>query len=375
MRSTSDRVASVTSPSRNRATEPRTDTAGVDRPREPRAHSWRQAHRSTTRVARLPILSILLLSVACSGDKAKGNVPNDSASGGAAGQNTLLVMNAAAATLPLRAVLDSFTARTGISYQQEPGASLEVARRITETGRRPDVVLLADPQVFPALLLPRYTSWYALIGRNRIVIAYTAKSRGADTISGQNWRSVLLAPGVETGRSDPNLDPSGYRTLLVFQLAERFYKDAGLARRLLDAAPARNVRPREADQVALLQAHELDYIWTYENLAQNHGLPYVKLPNDIDLGTPEDSGSYANAVTRVLGKRPGDTLTMRGAPILFAVTVLDSAPHRAAGERFVRYLVSPEGRRILRAAHFDALETPAIVGVRAPRLTNSDSVP
>jgi molybdate/tungstate transport system substrate-binding protein len=178
---------------------------------------------------------------------------------------------------------------------------------------------------------------------------------------------------VETGRADPNLDPSGYRTLLVFQLAERFYHDPGLAKRLLDAAPARNVRPREADQVALLQAHELDYIWTYENLAQNHALSYVKLPNEIDLGTPADSLAYATASTRILGKRVGDTLTMRGAPIVFAVSLLDSAEHRSEGEQFLRYLLSPTGKRILRAAHFDVLDTAIVIGNKAPRINASDS--
>lgn len=301
-----------------------------------------------------------------------GSTQGDSV--GAVGRSAgpLLVMNAAAATLPIRAVLDSFSARTGISYEQEPGASLEVARRITETGRRPDVVVLADPQVFPSMLMPQFTTWYALFGRNRIVLAYTPRSRGAREISPNNWREVILRPGVETGRADPNTDPSGYRTLLVFELAERYYRDAGLAKRLRDAAPARNVRPREADQVALLETHELDYIWTYENLAQNRSLPYIKLPDAVDLGNAGDSTTYALATTRVLGKRVGDTLTVRGGPILFAVSVLGTAAHRADAERFVQFLVSSDGQRILAATHFDALPVPIVVGEGAPMLSNKD---
>ena len=296
-------------------------------------------------------------------------------SGGTAIQRSsgpLHVMNAAAATQPIRAVLDSFSARTGISYEQEPGASLEVARRITETGRRPDVVVLADPQVFPSLLMPQFTTWYALFGRNRIVLAYTPRSRGAGEISPVNWREVILRPGVEIGRADPNTDPSGYRTLLVFELAERHYRVPGLAKRLLDAAPNRNVRPREAEQVALLETHELDYIWTYENLAQNNKLQYVKLPDAADLGNPADSATYASVTTRVLGKRVGDTLTIRGSPILFAVSVLGTAAHRDAAEQFVRFLVSPDGRRILKGTHFDALAAPIIVGDGAPALPGKD---
>lgn len=278
----------------------------------------------------------------------------------------LLVMNAASVTRPLRAALDTFAAHTHMRYSLEPGASLEVARRITELGRRPDVIVLADPEVFPELLMPRFTSWYTLFGRNRIVLAYTDESRGAREITSSNWRQVIQRSGVEIGRADPNTDPSGYRTLLTFQLAERFYKEPGLAQRLLAAAPARNVRPRESDQVALLQANALDYIWTYQNLAANAGLRFVKLPDEIDLGEPADSATYALASTRVLGKHQGDTITVRGSPILFAVSAGTHAPHTAAAERFLSFLLSPEGRRILRAQHFDAIDKSILVGNGVP---------
>jgi molybdate/tungstate transport system substrate-binding protein len=140
------------------------------------------------------------------------------------------------------------------------------------------------------------------------------------------------------------------------QLAEQYYHEPGLFGRLLAAAPERNVRPREVDQVGLLQTHELDYIWTYENLAENDGLKFVKLPDEIDLGTPADSALYARVSTRVLGKQQGDTVTMRGAPILFGLTVPVNAENPALAERFLVYLRSAEGRRILRSQHLDVLE-------------------
>lgn len=280
-------------------------------------------------------------------------------------------MNAASITRPVRAVLDSFAARTGARYALEPGASLEVARRITELHRTPDVVLLADPGVFPQLLMPRVTTWYALFARNRIVLAYTAGSRGAAVITGENWRSVITQPGVEVGRADPNTDPSGYRALLAMQLAERHYREPGLFARLLAAAPVRNVRPREAEQVALLQTHELDYIWTYQNLAENDGLKFVKLADAIDLGDPADSAAYSQASTRVLGAHPGDTLIMRGAPILFALAIPAQAANRALAERFVTYMLSDEGRRIMRAQHLEMLDRPVAVGTQLPAFLRS----
>ncbi|HET7189390.1 MAG TPA: extracellular solute-binding protein, partial [Gemmatimonadaceae bacterium] len=195
---------------------------------------------------------------------------------------------------------------------------------------------------------------------------YTARSRGASQIRTDNWWEVLARPGVQVGRSDPNTDPSGYRTLLVWQLAARHYRIPDMEQRMLEAAPVRNVRPREADQVALLQAGELDYIWTYESLAALMSLPYLTLPPEVDLGTAADSAVYATAVTRVLGKRAGDTLTVRGRPILFGVTIPRGARHPEAADRFVAYLLSAEGRRILRRTRFDALEEPVLVGRGIP---------
>lgn len=285
----------------------------------------------------------------------------------------IVVYNAAAIARPMRAVLDSFHSRTGVRYEQETAASLELARKVTELGGEPDVVALADPELFPKLLEPRFTTWHALFARNRIVLAYTSRSRGAQEITAANWFRVLSRPGVEVGRADPHTDPSGYRTLLVWQLAERYYREPGLYARMIAASPPKNMRPREADQVALLEVGEYDYIWTYQNLAENAGLRYVKLPDEVDLGQPADSATYALATVRVLGRAASDSLTLRGRPILFAVTVPTSARRRTNAEQFVAFLLSADGRRILRSEHFDALDSPVVVGSGAPVLVTQTS--
>ena len=121
--------------------------------------------------------------------------------------------------------------------------------------------------------------------------------------------------------------------------------------------------------MALLQTHELDYIWTYQNLAENDGLKYVKLLMPSISRSPTDSATYAQVTTRVLGKQPGDTLVMRGAPILFAVSIASNAAHPEMAQRFLRFLVSAEGRRIMRAKHFDVLDQPIVFGSGAPAMS------
>jgi molybdate/tungstate transport system substrate-binding protein len=277
-------------------------------------------------------------------------------------EGPLVVYAAASLTRPLRAALDTFSAETGIAYELESQASLELVRKVTELQQTPDVLVLADYRLFPATLVPEHVARYTVFARNRIVLAYTPRSRGAAEIDSTNWRRVIVRPGLDVGRADPNTDPSGYRTLLVFQLAELHYAEPGLARTLLAAAAERHVRPREADQIGMLEAGALDYVWTYENLAVGAGLPFVRLPAAVDLGSLADSVAYSRASVRVRGRAASESLTVRGEAILYAAAVPHRPAHPELGERFLTYLVSPRGQRVLRAGGLDALDRPVSFG-------------
>jgi molybdate/tungstate transport system substrate-binding protein len=281
-------------------------------------------------------------------------------------ERTIVVVNAGSLARPLRTALTAFTEAQGLAFSQENSGSLEAARKVAELGQRPDVIALADFEVFPALLMPDHVSWYVQFARNRMVLAYTPGSRFADSLEAGNWWEVIQRPGVETGRADPALDPAGYRALLLFQLAERHLSVRGLALRLEAAAPQRNVRPKAADLVALLQAGEIDYFWGYESVARAAGLQFVALPPEIDLGSPEHAELYAHATVAVPGRTPADTLTLRGEPILYALSIPHAAPNPAGAEAFVRFLFSPEGRELLRREHLDVLDSPILVGEGAP---------
>ncbi len=284
------------------------------------------------------------------------------------GEATLVVFNAGSLARPIRSALDSFAASEGITIEQESSGSLESARKLTELERTPDIIALADEEIFARILMPAHVQWYARFARNRIVIAYTDRSLFADEFNADTWRSILSRDRVEVGRSDPDLDPAGYRTLLVHQLAERHYGEAGLAARLLEAAPERNVRPKEVELTGLLQAGELDYIWTYESVAQAAGLRYLKLPGRIDLGTPAESSFYATASIRVAGSAPGETLEMRGRPIVYALAVPDAAPHPSVAARAVAYLLSADGARVMRAARLDVMHPAPVIGTSPARV-------
>ena len=121
---------------------------------------------------------------------------------------------------------------------QESSGSLESARKITELGKTPDVLAVADYAIIPKLLIPSHADWYATFATNALVLAYRNESAGALEIADYNWYRILLRPGIRTGRSDPALDPAGYRTLMVWQLAERYYRQPQLAHAAQGGQPA-----------------------------------------------------------------------------------------------------------------------------------------
>jgi molybdate/tungstate transport system substrate-binding protein len=307
----------------------------------------------TVAVRSLAILAIALVSVACAGAESELEGP-------------LVVFTAGSLARPVRAALDSFTAQTGIRYELESAGSLETARKLTELGKVPDIIALADEEVFPKLLIPGHSTWYVNFAENRIVLAYTDRSRFAAEIDSTNWWEVLQRPGLEIGRASPDLDPSGYRTLMVFQLAERAYGQPGLAVALERAAHLRNMRPKEIELVALLESGDLDYAWFYESMARASGVRHVRLPAAIDLGSTEMGQTYAEAKVRVIGASARDTVTMNGAPIRYAFSIPVNAAHQELAAQFAGFLLSPEGQRALQGEYLTTLPVPESVGTGLP---------
>jgi molybdate/tungstate transport system substrate-binding protein len=286
----------------------------------------------------------LLFAVACATAKTPGSEL----------RGPLVVFNAGSLALGFKELMAGFAARhPGVVPNQESSGSLEAARKLTELGKIPDVIAVADYNVITKLLIPNYATDYIPFASNAMVLAYTERSRHAGEISPENWWGILLEPGVRWGHSNPALDPNGYRSLMVFQLAEQHYGHPGLANRLERALDPRYIRAAEAQLVGLLQAGELDYAWSYRSLAASTGLKWVTLPPEVDLSDPSKSELYAHATVRLPGpKLAGDSVEFRGEPILYALTIPTNAPHPAIARAFVEFVRSSEGIAILQRAGF-----------------------
>jgi len=281
----------------------------------------------------------------------------------------LVVFNAGSLAKPFNDLLQEFKRRhPDVEPAQENSGSLEAARKLTELGKIPDVIGVADYGVISKILIPEHTGWYATFARNAMVLIYTDESIGASEINGHNWWQVLLRPAVRAGRAEPALDPNGYRTLMAFQLAEKFYREPGLAARLERALGRRYIRAKEADLTALVQAGELDYSWSYLSIARTAGLRHVDLPKEINLSDPGLAEWYSQARVRLPGaSRAGaDSVEFQGEPIVYALSIPRHAPHPQTARQFVHFIFSPEGRSILEKNGFLVLQKPSLGGPERP---------
>ncbi|AQL43893.1 hypothetical protein BV210_14790 [Halorientalis sp. IM1011] len=236
-----------------------------------------------------------------------------------------------------------------------PGASVEAhgsvaARQLVRDGLRdPDAVALADPRLFEGI-----ATEVTAFATNALVVAYNPDSAHEAAIR-SDWARAVQRSAVAVGRTDPAVDPLGYRTVMALRLAadeESLDADRALAEsRILP----------ETDLANVLERGDLDAAFVYRSMAVERDLPYVSLPDRIDFSAPAAADSYARA-SYDLGDR-----TVRGTPIRYAATALTDA-----GRDWVERLTG--GRERLREAGFGVPESyPAPSGVGRLRNVSMDT--
>ncbi len=256
----------------------------------------------------------------------------------------VIIFQAGSLTVPLAKMEKAFEAKhPGVDIVREAAGSRRCARKISDLKKPCDIMASADFTVINTMLIPEYANWNIRFATNRLVLCYTDKSRYANKINAGNWYKILTKKGVVWGHSDPNADPCGYRSLMVLQLAEKHYKKPGLYQNLINNRPKENIRPKSVELVALLQTGNMDYAWEYRSVAVQHGLKFVELPDQINLGNYKYDNFYKQAMVELTGKKPGTTIKKNGKSCTYGVTLIKDAPNREAAIAFLQYMLNPEG--------------------------------
>ncbi len=274
-------------------------------------------------------------------------------------EGKLPVFIAGSLTVPFKAVTKEYNKLyPKVDVLIEGGGSATTIRKVTELKREGGVIGSADYKIVPKLMFPDYADWYIIFASNQMVLCYTEKSKFAKQINADNWFKILQEKGVTYGRSDPDQDPCGYRTLMVWQLAEKHYGVSGIYE-ILYGAKGDTMRAKSVDLIALLQSGDLDYAFEYDSVAKQHDLKYVQLPEQINLSSAKQEAFYAKAKVSIKGKKPGEKIELTGEPILYAVTIPKNYPDQKKALGFVEFLLSDKGVKAMEATGQSAI-SPAV---------------
>ncbi|MDX1373739.1 MAG: extracellular solute-binding protein, partial [Nitrososphaeraceae archaeon] len=188
---------------------------------------------------------------------------------------------------------------TNYNLKGEGRGSLQLSNLITDGFRRPDIFISADTIPIKNLMNnnPPLAGWFVKFASAEIVIAYNQQSTFASDFlkvkkGTMEWYNILEKVGFKFGRSDPKLDPKGYYTIIVTELATIFYNDSTIKKRILgDDNNKKQIFPEEVLS-SILEIGQVDAISAYKHEAIAKKLPYITLPNQINLGDPNNTKYY-----------------------------------------------------------------------------------
>ena len=274
-------------------------------------------------------------------------------------QPSLIALHAGSLSVPFDKLAEEFGEQNpGVTMVTEAAGSRTTIRKVTELGKPGDIIGSSDYRAIEELMFPEFADWYIAFATNEMVLSYRDGAPFADEITGgeRAWYDVLVNEAVRYGHSDPDIDPCGYRTLMVVQLAESYYPAPGLYDDLIHGqgldkgrhnSGLEIVRPKETDLLYLLESGDLDYAFEYRSVATQHGFDYFELPEEINLSSLDFADFYAAAEVEVTGKEPGTMTTVSGGPIVYGVTIPKNAPHPELAIDFLKFLLGAEGQAIM----------------------------
>lgn len=249
----------------------------------------------------------------------------------------------------------AFGSATGYSYQGKGAGSGAIANQIKGKIATPDVVEFADPAVNKTLMGAAngsYVSWYFTFASSQLVIGFDPKSKVAKEFRQVQkgklpFYKALQQKGLKIGRTDPNIDPKGYRAIWMAKLTQKLYKLKNFESKLFGTVENPSQVFPEQTLVARMLTGQVNAGVFYLSEVKDLGIPYITLPARVNLGSTKakDVKLYK---TQHFTTSAGQTVT--GAPIQYTITIPRTVKNQAGAEAFVRFVLSPRVRAIS-AAH------------------------
>lgn len=232
-----------------------------------------------------------------------------------------------------------FEAATGHAFTGFGAGSTALVAQIKGKVHVGDIFISASPKVNADLqgaANGNWETWYASFASAGLVLGYNPRSTFAHDLQTKPWYQVITEPGFRLGTTDPATDPKG-------KLAAQALTDTAKAKNLPAlktlATKSANFFPEET-LVGRLQAGQLDAAFFYTSEAKAASIAAVQLQG-VDLKAT------------------------------YTITILANAPHEAAAEAFVTYLLGPAGQAALKQDGFKLIAPVKVKGNGVPAGLNS----
>jgi molybdate/tungstate transport system substrate-binding protein len=231
-----------------------------------------------------------------------------------------------------------------IRIRAEASGTQIACRKVSELGRKCDILISADEKLF-AEILPEYTNFRIDFATDEIVLAFGQRAKFADETE-KDWAKTLFWKDVSLGRGDENLSPIGYRNLMVWQLQEKYGDIPGFAEKLKSKCV--KVVDDVMQLAPLLKTGEVDYAFLYRSMCIAQDIRHIRLDRKISLG--DIKGDYSGAsVILESGK------TIEGGPVIFSLTIPSNAEHPETAAKFIRHLLT-ENDGVLKSRGFTPMK-------------------
>lgn len=277
---------------------------------------------------------LTLLIGACGSSAGSGGSSHSPRRAGKPSGNVDVLSAGSLDTVVTKVVAPAFHAATGYTLVDTSGGSGTLASDIKNKIDRADVFISASPTDNATLMGAKngnWVSWYGAFASSPLVLGYYPKSKFATDLRKKPWYEVITMPGFRVGRTNPSQDPGGVLAAEALAQTARARHLPALAKLGTETSDEYAEDPEEAN----ILSGQLDAAFMYEADANSQKSPFVSLTG-VHL-----AGDYT-------------------------ITLLRNAPHVAAAEAFIKFLLGPSGQADLRADHFTIISPAKVTGTGIP---------
>lgn len=199
------------------------------------------------------------------------------------------------------------------------------------------------------------------VASTSMVVAYSPKGKHAAQFEQASqkkdgsWLNLLAQKDVSFGRTDPYVDPKGQNIVFTLMLAEKYYNMPGIADKVLGSLQNPEQTHQEGGLLARLESGQVDAAAGYESEVRSAHLPYVTLPDEINLSNPAMAKQWYDTVSFTIKDSKGQDQLLHTQPMVFYAAVLKNAPNGVEqGQKFVTFMQSAEGQKVFKTFGYAA---------------------